>query len=151
MTNGKRSITLRIGWIMLVIVGVGIAAAGAASLRFAYLGDEVIAGIPVDRFAQLDPDLPKLLRARRATAASYALMSGVLVAWIAATAFRGGQKWAWWAVLTAVGLGCAGSLLRLPLLDVRPGIETALTILGAVVVALAISYRDFNQGAPGDR
>jgi hypothetical protein len=143
VADQRRSITLQIGWVLLAILGLALTAGGAASLATAYRGSETFAGVPLDRFSELDPDLPNVLRARRATAAFYALSCGLLLGWVATNAFRRGEKWAWWAVLTSLGFGCAGSLLRLPLLGVRAGTETAGAILVVAVVALAISYRDF--------
>ena len=65
------------------------------------------------------------------------------MAWVAATAFRKRQKWSWYALLCSLGVGAILSLLRIPLLDYRPGAESAGMILAVLVLALAISWRDF--------
>lgn len=143
MTNGRRSMTLTIGWVLLAILGFGLAAGGVASTLTAYRGTETIAEVPLERFSDFNADLPTVLRGRRATAASFALTSGLLLLWLAVQPFRRGEKWVWWAVLTSVGIGCAASLLRLPMIGLRLGTGSSAAILVVAVLALAISYRDF--------
>ncbi len=144
MDSERRSMTLKIGWLLLIAMGLLITLGGIESLVVAYRGaDDPIMGVSMERMAELNPDLPNAIRGRRATAAFYATSCGLLVAWIAATAFRQRQKWAWYALLSSVGVGAALSVLRIPLLDYTPGAQAAAAILVVLVVALAISYRDF--------
>ncbi len=136
--------TLKIGWLLLTAMGLLITLGGIESLVVAYRGaDDPIMGVSMERMAELNPDLPKAIRGRRATAAFYATSCGLLVAWIATTAYRQRQKWAWYALLSSVGLGAVLSVMRIPLLDYTPGAQTAAAILVVLIVALAISYRDF--------
>ncbi len=144
MDSERRSMTLKIGWLLLIAMGLLITLGGIESFVVAYRGaDDPIMGVSMERMAELNPDLPNAIRGRRATAAFYATSCGLLVAWIAATAFRQRQKWAWYALLSSVGVGAALSVLRIPLLDYTPGAQAAAAILVVLVVALAISYRDF--------
>lgn len=144
MDSEKRSMTLKIGWLLLTAMGLLITLGGIESLVVAYRGaDDPIMGVSMERMAELNPDLPKAIRGRRATAAFYATSCGLLVAWIATTAYRQRQKWAWYALLSSVGLGAVLSVMRIPLLDYTPGAQTAAAILVVLIVALAISYRDF--------
>ncbi len=144
MESDKRSVTLIIAWVLLLIVGLLMILGGAQSLIFAYRGgNDAIAGVSFQTLAQVNPELPKAIRGRRATAATYALTCGLLVAWIAVTAFRKRQKWAWYGLLCSLGIGSALSVLRVPLMDYRPGSESSGVILVALIVALGISYRDF--------
>ncbi len=144
MDSEKRSMTLKIGWLLLTAMGLLITLGGIESLVVAYRGaDDPIMGVSMERMAELNPDLPKAIRGRRATAAFYATSCGLLIAWIATTAYRQRQKWAWYALLSSVGLGAVLSVMRIPLLDYTPGAQTAAAILVVLIVALAISYRDF--------
>jgi bacteriorhodopsin len=144
MNAERKSLTLTFGWLLLLAVGLLITLGGLESLYIAYFGStESIAGVSMETLAQVNPELPKAIRGRRATAACYAVSMGTLLAWVAATAFRRRQKWAWYALLCAVGAGAILSILRIPLLDYRAGAETAGSILVALILALAVSYRDF--------
>ena len=143
METEKKSVTLIVAWVILLIMGLLMILGGVASLINAYRGGGAIAGVSIQTLAQVNPDLPRTLRAQRATAASYALSCGLLVAWISITAFRQRQKWAWYALLCSVGLGAIASMLRVPLLDHKPGSGIAEATLIALLIALAISYRDF--------
>jgi len=144
METDKKSVTLIIAWVILLILGLLMVLGGAESMIFGFRGgSETIEGTSFDALAQINPELPKALRARRVTAASYALTCGLLVSWIAVTAFRKRQKWAWYALLCSVGLGSVLSILRVPLMDYRPGMQVSGITLIVLLIALAISYRDF--------
>ena len=146
METQKKSLTLSIAWIVLLVFGVLISIAGLGSLAEAYRGsDPFLAGVSYDQLATLSPEIPNMLRGRRATAASLAVTCGVLLCWIAATAFRRRERWSWYALLSAFGLGAILSILRVPLLGYRAGAETAGVFLAFLVIALAISYRDFRR------
>ncbi len=144
MDSERRSVTLKIGWLLLAAMGLLITLGGIESLAVAYRGgDDPIMGVSMERLAELNPDLPSAIRGRRATAAFYATSCGLLIAWIASTAYRQRQKWAWYALLSSVGLGAALSVLRIPILDYTPGAQAAAAILAVLILALAVSYRDF--------
>src|SRR6059036_1950426 len=131
MENQRKSLSLTIGWLLLLVLGLALAGGGLASLLVAYRGaDDRIAGIGFEAMAKLDPDLPNALRGRRATAATWAISCGLLLCWIALTAFKRGEKWAWLAVGTSLGAGCLLSLLRVPILGQRAGAAAAGIVLG---------------------
>jgi hypothetical protein len=46
-------------------------------------------------------------------------------------------------ILFQLGIGGILSVLRIPLLEYRPGSESAAVMLIALILALGISYRDF--------
>lgn len=143
MENGKKTVTLTIGWIMLLVLGVLMTLGGLESLLFAYRsGNEAPAGVSMQELSRTNPELPVALRGRRATAATLAVTSGILIAWIAAVAYRRGERWAWWALLCSIGLGAGLSILRISLLGTRLGAGAAAFVLIWAIVALAISYRD---------
>ena len=144
MDAERRSLTLTFGWSLLLAIGLLITLGGLESAFIAYFGsDDSISGVSMEKLAQLSPDLPKAVRGRRATAACYAVSCGILVAWMAVSAFRRRQKWSWYALLCALGVGTILSILRIPLLGYRPGAEAAGSILVALLLALAVTYRDF--------
>lgn len=144
MENRKKSVTLTIGWILLLLLGLVIAGGGVASLLVAYRGaDDPIVGVKLERMAEVHPDLPKALRGRRATASSFAISYGILLMWVAATAYKRAEKWAWYSSLTSLGFGSLLSLLRVPVLDTTLGVPVAGGLLAILAIALAVSYRDF--------
>ena len=144
MENQKKSLTLSIAWIVLLVLGILMSIEGIGSLSQAYRGtDPFLAGVSYDQLTALNPDIPNMLRGRRATAASLAVTCGILLCWIAATAFRRREKWSWYALLSAVGLGSILSILRVPVLGYSTGAETAVVFLVVLMIVLAISYRDF--------
>jgi hypothetical protein len=144
--NPKKSLTLSIAWIVLLVFGILMSIAGIGSLSEAYRGaDPFLAGVTYDRLADLNPEIPNMLRGRRATAASLGVTCGMLLSWIAATAFRQREKWSWYALLSAFGLGSILSILRVPLLGYRAGAEIAAVFLVVIVITLAVSYRDFRH------
>lgn len=142
----KQPLTLKIAWITLLVFGILMSIAGIGSLAEAYRGaDPFLAGVSYDQLATFNPEIPNMLRGRRATAASLAVTCGILLCWIAATAFRRREKWSWYALLSAFGLGSVLSILRVPLLGYRAGAESAGVFLVILLIALAISYRDFRS------
>jgi len=144
MENQKKSLTLSVAWIVLLALGILMSIAGLGSLAEAYRGKSpFLAGVTYDQLASLNPEIPNMLRGRRATAASLGVTSGMLVCWIAATAFRRREKWSWYALLSAVGFGCILSILRVPVLGSRAGAEAAGVVMVILLFALAISFRDF--------
>jgi hypothetical protein len=144
MKKQGSSVTLRIGWVLLVALGGLIVFGGLESLYVAYFGmGDAPAGVTLSELAKVDPDLPAALRGRRATAASLAVTCGVLLCWIAATAFRRAEKWARSAVLCAFALGALLSIARMAAIGTRAGTSAGIFALVVVIVALAVSYRDF--------
>jgi len=143
MEDGRKSKTLVVGWVLLLLVALLLAAGAVASLVTAYArGNDLIAGVSLNDLAVVNPGIPDAIRGRRATASFYAFSCAVLLAWITLTAFRRREKWAWRAILTAFGLGCILSLLRVPLLGTRPTFDS-IAILSVLAIALLVSFRDF--------
>ena len=141
-TSGK-SVTLRLGWLMLLALGILMTLGGLESLLFAYRsGNEAPAGVSMQELAKISPELPVALRGRRATAASLAITCGILISWLAAVPYRRGEKWAWWALLSSVGLGALLSMLRISALGAKAGTAGPGIFLIWLILALVISYRD---------
>ena len=144
MAEEKKSWTLMVGWLLMLVVGLLITLGGLESMSMAYRAtQDRIAGVSLADLAKLSPDLPNAIKGRRATAASLAISSGLLVCWIALTAYKRGEKWAWYALLSSLGIGSILSILRIPLLGMNSGTGTPAVMLGLVLIALLISFRDF--------
>jgi hypothetical protein len=144
MEDQKKSLTLSVAWIILLVLGILMSIAGLGSLSEAYRGTSpFLAGVTYDQLANLNPEIPNMLRGRRATAASLGVACGILLCWIAATAFKRGEKWSWYALLSAFGVGCILSILRVPVLGSRAGAETPIVLMIILLIPLAISFRDF--------
>lgn len=143
MEAARPSWTLKASWILLMLLGILIALGGVASLTVAYRGEERLGEVEMDRLEAIDPALPGIVRGRRATSAALAFSLGSLTAWIALTAYRRREKWAWQAMLFALGIGSVLSLLRIPLLNTTLGAVTATVALVWLLVALSLAYRDF--------
>jgi hypothetical protein len=143
MENSGKSITLRIGWLMLLALGILMTLGGLQSLMVAYRsGNQALAGVSMQDLAKVSPELPVALRGRRATAASLAITCGILISWLAAAPYRRGEKWVRWALLSAVGLGALLSMLRISALGAKAGTAGPAISLIWLILALAISYRD---------
>ena len=146
--NARKSKTLTTSWILLLVLGLLLVLLSLGSLSAAYqffgLQDVLVQGVSVHKLAEVDPRLPTIIRGRRATAASLSLSLGILLAWIAATAYRRGERWAWPALLVSVGVGTIVSLLRYVILQTTVGLLPAGITLGILVVALLIAYKDFH-------
>jgi hypothetical protein len=143
MNGAKRSVALKVGWILLVLVGTAFALGGAASLVNAYrAGPDLIGNVSITRLREISPELETALRGRRATAATFSVAAGVLLIWVAAVPFRRGERWAWQAVVTSVGLAMVLSMLRMPILGTRVGAGVAGIARALTMLALALSYND---------
>jgi hypothetical protein len=144
MQAEKKSAALTIGWVLLLVLGALVTLGAFESLYISYWGfGDAPAGVQLSDLAKVNPELPAALRGRRATAASLAVTCGVLLMWIAVSAFRKAQKWSWYALLCAFGIGGALSLLRVTALGIRAGTAGPAIVLLVLIVALVVSYRDF--------
>jgi hypothetical protein len=56
----------------------------------------------------------------------------LLLGWVTLAAFRKRARWAWFAVLTSVGLGAAASAMRYFTLDRPVGTVTAVATLAPI-------------------
>ncbi len=141
-----KSIAFKVGCILLTLLGILILLGGLESLYLAYWGfGDAPAGVQLSDLAKLNPALPAALRGRRATAASLAVTCGILLCWIALTAFRHRQRWAWYALLFSFGVGAVLSLLRISVLGSMAGAAAPGIALITMLVALAVSYPGFRK------
>lgn len=132
------------GWIVLLLVGLALIVEGLASTYVAYLGSNTAGSDPhIDKLRAVSPELAKAAQARRGTAAATAAAFGLLFCFVATTAFRRGERWAWWAALASTVVGCLLILLRVPLLDTTLGTGAAAVWLVLVLLGTLVSVKDF--------
>jgi hypothetical protein len=130
-------------WILLAVLGALTLVGSLASLWTAYAGgqDQISAGVDIGDVAAWRPDAAVALRGRRGTAASFAAAYAVLLLFVVIGPYRGGETWAWWAILAAALVLALVVAARVPLLGLRPGTGTGLLQLGVTVVALLLDMR----------
>jgi hypothetical protein len=145
MESAQKSITLKIGWILLLLLGLYLILGALGSLAVAYTSveEDQLGSLRVSELAKVSPSAAAAVRGRRATSASLSFACGVMVCWIAATAYRRREKWAWYALLTSVGIGSALSIFRISMIGITQGAGIAGIMLAVLLAALLISYRDF--------
>jgi peptidoglycan/LPS O-acetylase OafA/YrhL len=132
-------------WIVLTVGAVLMLLASLASLGVAYFSqpdvDQIIPGTTVHSLAGGREEVFTALRARRGTAAAYAVGYAVLLLFIVLVPYRRGDVWAWWAVL-------AGSLtvfllyaLRIPTIGTRQGVGAGAVQLGVLALGLLLDVK----------
>ena len=109
--ENKPSRYLNFGWRVMVIWGVGVALLGVLTSLLNHLvspqilyytsADAQFTGISWSQLQQTYPKLALWLTLFFDTTASQLLFYGILTAFIAATAYRRGERWAWISLLLA--------------------------------------------------
>ncbi len=142
-------------WLVPFLYGLLLFLAGALWLAegmpFDMATYERIAGAPWNELAESHPGLPDVLSALvRLPGGNSGLLAGLFIMMVAATGFRGGERWAWWlcwalpihsAVDLAVVARYGGLGPTVVLWDV--------SLIAVVAGALAVSYRSFFPGPRG--
>lgn len=117
-----------------------------ASATLAYRGGEDVI-VPIDPPATIDSlaegraEVATALRARRATAASFAVALTTLFLFVVLVPYRRGDVWSWWAILVTFAVLGGLVLLRIPILDTTAGVPAGGIPLAAVVVALLLDVK----------
>jgi hypothetical protein len=132
-----------VSWVLLAFMAAATLVLGLNSARVAYLADpardSLVPGrVTVRDLAGWNEDVATSVRARRATAASYAAGHGLLLLAVVLVPYRRGEVWAWWAILGASALVALVAWLRVPLLNTRPGAGTAALQLGITALGLLL-------------
>lgn len=133
-----------VSWILLVLVGLLTVLGALESLSVAYLADpanDIYASTNVQELAAGRAEVETALRARRSTAAAFALAFSVLFVAVVMGPYRRGDTWAWWALLSSALAYSLAAILRIPLLHTRSGAGTAALFLLVTVVALLLDIR----------
>lgn len=102
-------------WIILVLIGAATLLLSLNSLRIAYSSaQDRIGPATLTELSQGRPELATAIRARRATAASYAAGFCTLFLAIVLVPYRRGDVWAWWALAAGMVVLAGLLLLRVP-------------------------------------
>ncbi|MGH9824060.1 MAG: hypothetical protein ACREDR_12505 [Blastocatellia bacterium] len=131
-----------LGLLMLLVAGMLLGSFN--SVMVAYRGaPDHLAGVGFDEIRALPgggDNAVKAIRARRATAATWAMAYAILMALVVLGPYRQGKRWAWWALLVSLGLPNLISLARVPLIGTTSGalpsaIGLAILLLGLLAGA----------------
>jgi len=141
-------------WILLT-VAAGLTLLGSlASLGVAYFAsptaDQIVPGTSVQALGADDghPEITTALRARRGTAAGYAVGYGLLLLILILVPYRRGEVWAWWAILAGAVTVFVTYALRLPTLGTRQGLVVPAAVqLGVIAVGLILDAKRLGSGA----
>ncbi|HKY03614.1 MAG TPA: hypothetical protein VJQ56_01925 [Blastocatellia bacterium] len=131
-------ILFTISWVILLVLAVLLVVLSLNSLRVGYGSmDSITPNFELNQISQIaGTDVIDALRGRRVTAATWALASGVLAAFIAFVPYRRGERWAWWALLIALGTSQLLSLLRVVAFGSTFGSGAAATVLVFLLIGL---------------
>jgi len=131
-------------WILLTATGGILLLGSLSSLYIAYVASSSAgADAHVDRLREIGDDLAAAARGRRGTAAASSAAFGLLFSMVSATAFRRGERWAWWALFFSMALWGLLILFRIPFLNSSLGAYTPLGFVVALVLGLFVPFRDF--------
>jgi hypothetical protein len=132
-----------VSWVLLLLLAAAITILSVTSTMGAYGGapDNITGAVTVEQAGSLGPDVAEALRGRRATAATWALAFGLLAGYVVLVPYRRGERWAWWAILVALGLSQLLSIARVVALGRTQGAGTS-------GILLAIGLLGLMAGAP---
>jgi len=149
----------RLAWIAIVVVDVGLLAWSAmAALLPQYLLGPHSASIVRDGFeGYTGGSWPALVAQSPATAdyivllfrmfGSYGVATSLLAIAVAATGFRRGERWAWWALLAANSLGFLVPMTYDRLVDAVGPFELTEYLGIAIIYGALIVTAPFGRGA----
>jgi hypothetical protein len=126
-------------WVILLVVSVLIALASAGSLIQGYSKtDEYLTRdySTVQMKEQGGEEAFKAFKARRVTAATWALAYALLAMAVTLVPYRRGEQWAWWALLVAIGVSQILSMARAVTLMTTAGAGTAGVLLAFMLLGL---------------
>lgn len=141
-------------WIILVVIGSMTLLLSLNSLRIAYSSaPDRIGPASLAELSEGRPEVATAIRARRATAASYAAAFCTLFLAIALVPYRRGEIWAWWALAAGMLVLAGLLLLRVPLLGIPLGSAVAGTaragLIQLAIVAAGLALGAGRLGARG--
>ena len=130
-----------VSWVLLALVGVLVLLGSLASANLAYRGDFAIAGVSIGDVAAGREPVLMGLRGARGTAAAWGAAWAVLFLAVVFGPYRRGDVATWWGILVSALVLAAVAGARVVFTGVRAGIETPLTLLVVVLVALLIDVQ----------
>ena len=126
-------------WVILLVVSVLIALASAGSLIQGYSKtDENLTRdySTIQMKEQGGEEAFKAFKARRVTAATWALAYALLAIAVTLVPYRRGEQWAWWALLAAIGISQILSMARAVTVMTTSGAGTAGVLLAFMLLGL---------------
>ncbi len=142
----------RYAWTILLALGIVFALFGVGDMALGTAADpaivEGVAGMTPKEIGDMDPALLRLVNQQTRAGGSFLLIGGLLIAAIAATSFRRGERWAWYALWTLPLLNVLIFLNMYMSLDpasdvLPPPLLSAPIALAISVVGLLLPVRRF--------
>jgi hypothetical protein len=127
-----------VSWVLLLLLA-GLITFGSVTSAMSALGkrpDALNSSYTVEQLETEHPDAAISVRARRVTAATWALAYSILIFCIVLVPYRRGERWAWWALLLSLGISQAISLARVLGLGTTQGAGVSGILLIVLVLAL---------------
>ncbi len=128
-------------WIVLAVLGVLTILVSFISANLAYRGVYPVGGASITDIAAGREAVLLGLRGVRGTSAAFGAAFGVLLLSIVLGPYRGGEKWAWWAIFGAYAMLVVVVAVRVPLLGTSLGVIGALIQSGLALLALLLDVR----------
>jgi hypothetical protein len=127
-------------WVLLAVLTVAVAGLSILSTANGLRRgpDALTPSYSVARLAEANEEAATAVRARRVTAATWALGYALLLGFVVLVPYRAGERWAWWAVLASAGVSQALSAARFFALGTSQGVSASLTPLAIVAIALLL-------------
>lgn len=141
-------------WVILLVVSAGIALVSLQSLAIAYgKSDEILTSSysTVQIKEQGGEEAFKALKARRVTAATWALAYALLAIAVTLVPYRRGEQWAWWALLVAIGISQILSMARAVTVVTTSGAGTAGVLLAFMLLGLMAGAPRMFGNKPANR
>ncbi len=139
-------------WIILFLVAVIFALFGLGDIILGTAADpaivEAITGMTPEEIGAAEPRVLVLVEQQIRAGGAAFLVGGILAAAIAWTSFRGGERWAWYALWTLPLLNVLIFLIQYTSLDLSTGVLpppllSAPVFLAITVVGLLLPIRRF--------
>lgn len=142
----------RHAWIILFAVGIIFALFGAGDIALGTAADpaivEGLTGMTPEEIGEVDPAILHLVNQQTRAGGAAILVAGLLAAAVAATSYRRGERWAWYALWTLPLLNVLIFLLMYAGLDpasdvLPPPLLSAPVFLALCVAGLLLPVRRF--------
>ena len=132
-----------VSWVLLLLLAGVITFFSVTSAMGAYGGapDALTPAYGIEQLTQVSAEAATAVRARRVTAATWALAYGIMVLYVVLVPYRRGERWAWFALLLSLSISQLISLLRIVALGTMQGSGASIILL--IILALGLA-----AGAP---
>ena len=126
-------------WVFLLIASIAVVFSSLVSTTIGYRGtpDNLTATFTMERMNETGgEEAVKAFRARRVTAATWALAYSLLSLFVVVIPYRRAERWAWWAILCSVSISQLLSVARIPLVGAVGGAGASGIILSFFLLGL---------------